>query len=406
MGPTIGDKATQDGNLAETFEPHTDSMNDGPLAGFTIGVTADRRADEQMRLLASRGAECVHGPVIKTHPLGSEADLRIATASLIEQPPDIVVLTTGLGVRGWLEAADADHLGDDLRSVFEVAELFARGPKAVGALATAGFEVAWHAPKARYDDVVEVLAERGIQGARIAVQLDGAGAISLCERIAALGADVVRVPVYRWSLPEDTTAAERLIRGVVDRRIDALTFTARPAVENFFEIASFVGLVDEVIEAVTTDVEVYCVGPVCATGFTDLDLDVARVPERHRLGALVQMVAGSFRDRSFDLVLAGVAVQVQGRFISVDGCEPVALTDRERWLLAVLLERPGAVYSKAALLRRVWLGEENDEHVVEVTMARLRQRLGAASGGIETVFRRGYRVAAGTVEQHDIECRL
>ncbi len=50
------------------------------------------------------------------------------------------------------------------------------------------------------------------------------------------------------------------------------------------------------------------------------------------------------------------------------------------------------VVSKRALLRRVWGPGENDEHVVEVTMARLRQRLGVAGCGIETVIRRGYRL--------------
>ena len=54
-------------------------MNRGPLEGYTIGVTADRRADEQMKLLAGRGAECLHGPVIKTHPVGSEDEMRAAT---------------------------------------------------------------------------------------------------------------------------------------------------------------------------------------------------------------------------------------------------------------------------------------------------------------------------------------
>ncbi len=70
----------------------------GPLAGYTVGVTADRRADEQIKLLAGRGAECLHGPVIKTHPLGSEEDLRTATEAVIVEPPALAVLTTGLGV--------------------------------------------------------------------------------------------------------------------------------------------------------------------------------------------------------------------------------------------------------------------------------------------------------------------
>ena len=85
-------------------------MPPGPLSGFEIGITADRRADEQIRLLTGRGAECLHGPVIKTHPFDSDEDLREATESVISAPPDLLVATTGVGVRSWLEAADALHL--------------------------------------------------------------------------------------------------------------------------------------------------------------------------------------------------------------------------------------------------------------------------------------------------------
>ncbi len=369
-------------------------MSTGPLAGYTIGITADRRADEQMKLLAGRGAECLHGPVIKTHPIGAEDELRAATDSILADPPDLVVFTTGLGVRGWLEAADAIQLGDDLHSMLSTCELLARGPKANGALVIAGFDVAWIAPRARYDDITDLLGGRDLRGVRIAVQLDGAGATGLCDAIEAMGAQVVRVPVYRWSLPPDVSDAERLVRAVVDRRVDALTFTAKPAVENFFEIAGFIGLYDEVVEAMRTDVRSFCVGPVCATGITEAGLPEPFVPDRHRLGAMVQQVARYFADKGDDVEMAGTSVRVQGRLAVINGGAEAWLTERERALLTALLVKPGAVVSKPELLRRVWNGTETDEHLVEVTVARLRQRLGPAADGIETVVRRGYRVTA------------
>ena len=92
------------------------------------------------------------------------------------------------------------------------------------------------------------------------------------------------------------------------------------------------------------------------------------------------------------LRLANHTVIVDGSTVTVDSGVATRLPERERVLLAALAERPGAVVSKRALLRRVWGPGENDEHVVEVTMARLRQRLGAAGVGIETVIRRGYRL--------------
>ena len=52
--------------------------------------------------------------------------------------------------------------------------------------------------------------------------------------------------------------------------------------------------------------------------------------------------------------------------------------------------------SKAELVRTVWGDVNADHHVAEVSVARLRQRLGDAGVGIETVIRRGYRLNVDT----------
>ncbi len=78
-----------------------------PLAGFTVGVTADRRADEQAELLRRRGAEVFHGPAIRTLSLSDGPELARATQALIERPPDTLVALTGIGIRSWFEAADS-----------------------------------------------------------------------------------------------------------------------------------------------------------------------------------------------------------------------------------------------------------------------------------------------------------
>ncbi|QGG96399.1 uroporphyrinogen-III synthase [Actinomarinicola tropica] len=368
-------------------------MLSGPLAGYVIGVTADRRAGEQIQLLEQRGAECLHGPVIRTHPLGPEEDLERATKELIARPPEFVLLTTGIGVRGWLEAAEALHLADDLLDALFGATVYARGPKAAGAALTGGIEVTWSSPDARSAALVAQLATQDVAGARVAVQLDGALGAELCRAIEALGAEPVPVPVYRWSLPDDVGPAVRLVRAVVDGRVDAVTFTARPAIDNLLEIAAEVGLVDEVMARLGGDVAVFCVGPVCSAHARDVGIAPVEEPARARLGALVQHLTTWFGGRDTELELAGHAVRLHGRVVTVDGGDPVRLSERERGLLSALAARPGAVHSKRTLLRAVWGGTEADEHVVEVTIGRLRQRLGPAGEGIETVVRRGYRLS-------------
>ncbi|MGC7202936.1 uroporphyrinogen-III synthase, partial [Mycobacteroides abscessus subsp. abscessus] len=76
------------------------------LDGFTIGVTAARRSEELIALLERRGAAVVHAAAIRIIPLADDAELRDATELVIANPPDLTVATTGIGFRGWIEAAD------------------------------------------------------------------------------------------------------------------------------------------------------------------------------------------------------------------------------------------------------------------------------------------------------------
>jgi hypothetical protein len=108
-------------------QPHGTS-----LAGFTIGVTADRRRDELAALLHRRGARVVLAPALRIVPLADDTDLRAATLACLADPPDIVMANTGIGMRGWLEAAEGWGVYDGLLTVLSRAYLVARGPKARG----------------------------------------------------------------------------------------------------------------------------------------------------------------------------------------------------------------------------------------------------------------------------------
>lgn len=366
-------------------------MAPGPLTGFTVGVTAYRRADEQIELLERRGATVVHGPTIQTHPLVAEADLAAATRAVVDDPPDVTLLSTGIGVRAWFEAAETLGLAGDLLAALDRSVVLARGPKAHGAAVTNGLHVDWHTPNGRSAEMVARLRQVGGPGQRVAVQLDGATGAPLAKAVVEVGAIAIAVPVYEWTMPSDTAPAEALVQAVLDRRIDGLTFTARPQIENLTVIAQRMGVLGELLDACRSRLTLVCVGPVCASGLTDLGLPEPIQPERHRLGSMVLAVADAFEARARRLDLAGTPVRIQGRAV-IGTAGVVTLTDRERLLLDALADRPGRVCSKRQLLLDVWGGQETDPHVVEVAVGRLRRRLGPAGAGIDTVIRRGYRL--------------
>ena len=125
-----------------------------PLAGFTVAVTADRRADEQAALLARLGATVLHGPVIRTESVTDRIALLDAARSLVEQRPDVVILTTAVGVRAWLTEADSVEMGDELLDVLSGPVVLARGRSVSGVAMAAGLDVTWTAPTGRFAELL------------------------------------------------------------------------------------------------------------------------------------------------------------------------------------------------------------------------------------------------------------
>ncbi len=372
----------------------TTTIDVRPLHGFTVAVTADRRSAEQIELFARRGARVLHGPTMATQYLDDEAALRRATEDVLAAPPDVVIATTGIGLRAWFEAAQAWGMGDPLLDVLRSARLVARGVKAAATARQWGLEVALQPKSERLDDAVALLLAEGVAGQRVIVQEHGTPTEALAQELRSAGATVLPVPVYRWRLPDDPAPALRLVDAVVAGDVDAVTFTSAPAVSNLFTLADLHDSGDRLRAAFNAGgVVAGCVGSVCASAALDEGVLTPVFPDAGRLGLLIRIVADELAGRRIELGLGGHTMVLQGTIAVIDGA-PVELASREAALLAVLAERPGAVVSKATLAHRLW-GPDQDHHAVEVAVNRLRARLGGAGHHLVTVRGRGYRLDVG-----------
>jgi uroporphyrinogen-III synthase len=366
--------------------PETDPTS---LAGYAVGITADRRWEEQAELLARRGATVLHGPTIKTLPLGSAEDLRRATEQVILEPPDIVVANTGIGMRAWLSAAESWGLGEALHGALDSSSIFARGPKASAAAHQAGLEVTARAASELMSELIELIIATGIAGKRVAFQCHGDDSPLAIAALKAAGAIVIEIPIYRWILPESSAAAENLIQSIANHKLHAVTFTSAPAVRNLLLIATEMGLEQQVRSALGSTVLAVMVGPVCAAAAKEVGIGPCIVPDKYRLGPMIRALSDALLSDKRPLTLGSIPIVQQGTTVTIDG-KVSALSVREASLLAALLARRPQVVSKRELLALVWNGE-GDEHVVEVTIGRLRAKLGLAASGIVSIPRRGYR---------------
>jgi uroporphyrinogen-III synthase len=359
-----------------------------PLAGYTVGVTAARRREELAALLERRGARVVGAPAIRIVPLADDTELLAATRSCLDGPLDAVVVTTGIGFRGWMEAADGWGLGEALTGALRVGRILARGPKARGAIRAAGLVDDWSPESESSSEVLAHLLDRGVEGLRIAVQLHGEPLPDFVEALEEAGAEVVEVPVYRWVPPEDIAPLERLVDLVAARQLDAVAFTSAPAAVSMLTTAADRGKLGAVVRALQTDVLAACVGPVTAAPLERADIPTVQ-PARSRLGALVREIVDTLPARSRTLPVAGSLLQVRGHAAVVDG-DLRALPPAPLAALRALARHPGVVLDRAQLLTAMGC-ETGDGHAVEMAVARLRSVLGPRM--VQTVVKRGYRLA-------------
>lgn len=261
-----------------------------PLAGFTVGVTAARRREELGAALERRGARVLFGPAIRIVPLADDTELLDATRRCLAAPLDVAVATTGVGFRGWLDAAEAWGLGAELSRTLGAAVILTRGPKARGAVRAGGLREAWSPESESSAEVQEhLLARYDLAGRRVAVQLHGEPLRELVDALRAAGAEVIEVPVYRWLPPADEAPLRRVIEATASGALDCVTFTSAPAAVNFLRTAETLGVAAEVRAALKGPVLCAAVGSVTAAPLIRAGVPVSQ-PERFRLGALVHLV--------------------------------------------------------------------------------------------------------------------
>ncbi|OZC44058.1 uroporphyrinogen-III synthase [Rhodococcus sp. RS1C4] len=370
-----------------------------PLAGFAVGITASRRADELETLLQRRGATVMHAPAIRIIPLADDAELERVTEEIIADPPEITVATTGIGFRGWIEAAEGWGRAEALNEALAASRVLARGPKAKGAIRAADLREEWSPASESSAEVLEHLLAEGVEGTRIAVQLHGATTEwepvpDFCEALRNAGAEVVPVPVYRWTAPDDSSPMDRMIEAVVLGDLDAISFTSAPAVVSLLMRADENGVLDALLHSLRTRVLAVCVGPVTAAPLEQSNVPTTQ-PTRARLGSLARHIAEELPRRVAPMSAGGHSLSVRSRCVVVDGVVR-AVSPAGMAILKTLAATPGRVVSRDDLLGAL-PGGGDDTHAVETAMTRLRSSLGAPKV-IQTVVKRGYRLAIDPVD--------
>jgi uroporphyrinogen-III synthase len=363
---------------------------DQVLAGCVVLVTADRRSGELASALVRRGATARHAPAMSIVSHEHDDKLLADTRILLDQQPDVVVITTGIGFRGWVEAADAAGVADGLLECLAHARLIARGPKAHGAIQAAGLQADWVAETETSAEILELLLDEGVAGLRIAVQHHGAGADGLDTELAAAGAEIHSLVVYRWGPPPDPVALKQSVVAAADGEIDAVVFTSAPGAAAWLAEVDAQDLTDAVQSRLTAGSMVFAaVGPVTAKPLRDRGIEPL-VPDRGRLGALVRVLVSHYEQAQTSAVTTTAGRLQVRRTVALLDDHVLPVSPSGLAVLRVLADAGGDVVTRGQVLA-VLPGDSRDPHAAEVAVARLREAC-PARDLIQTVVKRGYRL--------------
>lgn len=362
----------------------------GPvLAGTRVLVTAQRRAADLTLALGRRGAEVVTAAALGVESHIDEETLIAQTRQMIATGADVIVITTGIGFRGWLDTAETAGLGYDLVEALQSMRIVARGPKARGALQAAGLVPDWVAESETSAEIADFLIAEGVRGLSIAVQHHGAGDDGLESRLAASGARPFGLVVYRWGPSPDPRALEQSVRDAAAGAFDGVVFTSAPGSAAWLAAVDRIGVRDE-LRRLEKDhrLVLAAVGPITADPLRGSGFD-PMLPERARLGALVRSLVIYLGDASANVQTSAGRLRVRATSVTLDHAI-LPVSPSGLLIMRALASDPGRVRSREDLLTAL-PGESGDPHTAEVAVARLREAIGHPI--VQTVVKRGYRLA-------------
>lgn len=250
------------------------------LQGKRIAVPESRQLGILVDLLRNRGAEVLELPLVAILDAPEPAPVLAWIERFVRQPPDLLILLTGEGLKRLLDLAGRHELQSAFSAALATTAILCRGPKPERVLRTLGLHAAIQPDEATTPGVIAALAAHELSGKRVAVQLYGEEPnLLLVNFLRDKGASVDTVAPYVYASQEDEAKVADFIRRLQAGEVDAVAFTSQPQYRRLLAVARARQL-EPALRAGLQRTLLAAVGPVVAQQLREAGFDVAVMPDR------------------------------------------------------------------------------------------------------------------------------
>ena len=261
------------------------------LHGLTVAAFESRMADEMRRLIERYGGRPLVAPSMREIPLQDNREALEFGERLLSGDYDMVILLTGVGVRTLLDVLKTRQPLETLTNALARVKLVTRGPKSLAVLKELGLSASLTVPEPNtWKDLLQALdASLPPAGLRVAVQEYGVSNADLLDGLTERGAQVTRVPVYRWALPEDTGPLMTVIEAILAGNVDVMLITNAVQIDHAMQLleSRFEGGTNRFRQAAKHTL-IASVGPTASERLRQYGLPVDLEPSHPKMGALVK----------------------------------------------------------------------------------------------------------------------
>ncbi len=255
------------------------NLNDRTAAPW-VAVPESRERETLSLLLRNRGVQVMEVPLVAILDAPDPQPVLAWLKRFIADPPLLLVLLTGEGLRRLLALAEKNELREQFVEKLGRVQTLCRGPKPEKVLMELGLKTTFRAAVATSTGVLAAAQPLELAGKRVALQLYGEEPNPLLVNgLLAKGATLDIVAPYVYASQEDEAKVAAFINILAAGEVGVLAFTSQSQFKRLQEVANKRELQAELADGMRKTV-LAAVGPIVKVQLEQAGYPVAIMPER------------------------------------------------------------------------------------------------------------------------------
>ncbi len=258
--------------------------------GLRVTSFESRRCEEMKKLISYHGGVPRVAPSMMEVPSAENPHVHRFADDLFSGAVDMLILMTGVGTQILSDIVTAREGIEKYLCALRSVTIVARGPKPVSVLKKLNLkpDITVTEPNT-WKDVLLTLQTSGaeLRDKVIYVQEYGVSNMEFLHSLEKQGADVRKIPVYKWALPKDLSPLREAVKSISEGAEDCLLFTSSRQVISLFEVAELEGYGHGIREGIKKTL-VCSIGPTTTETLKQSGISVDYEPDSPKMGNLVR----------------------------------------------------------------------------------------------------------------------